>query len=214
MAKLYFKYGTMKSGKSIDLIKAYINYELSGREVLVIKPAIDDRTANKVSSRLGRSVDANLVLGDSDDEIKSIMIERGRAGKRTDVILVDEAQFLTKTTIKEFVEIVDDMGIPVVCWGLKSNFKGELFDGTKLLFELADKLEEIKTICEFCDSKSTMNLRANTVNGDLYAVPLTGDVIQIGDEEYIQVCRNHYFEYVSGETIIPYHQHKSVFNKD
>lgn len=188
----------MKSGKSIDLIKAHILYELSDRDVLVFKPAVDTRTIGEVSSRLGKSVPAINVP----NEVGFIINKVNEL--QPDVILVDEVQFFTESQILEFVSVVDEMNIPVVCWGLKVDFSGNLFTGSKALFEYADKVEEVKTICQFCDKKATMNLRGHLVDGVLYGAPLDSDTVQIGDAEYIQTCRPHWMNYKNGDKIIPY----------
>lgn len=198
MAKLYFKHGTMKSGKSIDLIKAHKLYEISDRNILVLKPSVDTRSQGEVSSRLGVSINALNVPSNSRGFIIN-EVER----EKPDVILVDEAQFFTKEQIEEFVSVVDDMNIPVVCWGLKVDFAGNLFDGSKALMELADKVEEVKTVCQYCDSKATMNLRGVINDGVMYAAPLDSKTVQIGDNEYIQTCRKHWNLYKNGDKIIP-----------
>ena len=198
MAKLYFKYGTMKSGKSIDLIKAYHNYELSGRTALVAKPIIDTRTEGSVASRMGSEVPCMLLNGKENQLIDFIKSEKF-LGNKIDAVLIDEAQFLTLAQVMELTLIVDDLKIPVICYGLKTNFRSELFEGSRVLLELSDKIEEIKTVCQFCDSKAILNLRTIKKKGKIFGVGLNDDEIAIGDEEYIQVCRNHYFKYVNGD---------------
>lgn len=202
MAKLYFKYGTMKSGKSIDVIKALINYQLCEQNVLVAKPAIDTRTDGVIASRLGTETECYTLQGHS-GEIYDLINSGKNVGIKTEVILVDEAQFLTREQVLELCLISDKEDIPVLCWGLKTNFKGELFEGSKALIEFADKLEEIKTICQFCKHKATMNLRTERRDGSRFAVTTEADEIQIGDEEYIQVCRKDYMKYFDGLTEIP-----------
>lgn len=144
MAKLHFKYATMNSGKTIDLIRTAYNYEENGAKVLILKPKIDTKGENKISSRIGleRKVDY-LVTYDSSifDMLK---------GKLNDIkcILVDESQFLSKDQIDELNLITKALDIPVLCYGLRVNFKNELFNGSKRLMEVADELEPLFTLCE------------------------------------------------------------------
>lgn len=202
MAKLYYKYGTMKSGKSIDLIKTYHNYKLSGRSVIVAKPVIDTRSESNVESRMGSAIPSMLLTKEIGQLTKHIKNEKF-LGNDVSAILVDEAQFLTLEQVMELTSIVDDMNIPVICYGLKTNFRSELFQGSKVLLEMSDKIEEIKTVCQFCDSKAILNLRAIKRNGVRYGAGSDDEEILIGDDEYIQVCRNHYFMYASGKVEIP-----------
>lgn len=190
MAQLFFKYGTMNSSKSAQLIMAAHNYEQQGKETMIMTSSIDTRSkVGKVESRVGISADA-IRIG-SEDDPKELMIthtEKNGATKYPACILVDEAQFLTTTQVQSLAKIVDSYGIPVLCFGLKTDFMGKLFEGSKALLELADKIEEIKTVCHFCNRKATMNLRL--VDGDpVY----DGAQIQIGDQEYLSVCRKCYY---------------------
>lgn len=202
MAKLYFKYGTMKSGKSIDLIKTYHNYKLSDRNVIVAKPVLDTRSESNVSSRMGSSVPCMLLTGEKEQLIKQIKNENFM-GNEINAVLVDEAQFLSLAQIMELTLIVDEMNIPVICYGLKTNFRSELFEGSKVLLEMADKIEEIKTVCQYCESKAILNMRAISHDGKKFAADPDGNEILIGDEEYIQVCRNHFFHYNTKGVEIP-----------
>ncbi|MCD5422960.1 thymidine kinase [Limosilactobacillus fermentum] len=193
MAQLFFKYGAMNSGKSIELLKIAHNYEEQGKKVMVLTSALDNRSGvGVVSSRIGISQPATPVS--QEDSILRIVNATlstttyvdGRA-IWPECILVDEAQFLTAQQVADLATIVDSQDVPVICFGLKTDFQGKLFEGSKALFEMADKLEETKTVCQWCDHKATMNLR--TVDG---APTYDGDQIQIGDQEYISVCRYHY----------------------
>lgn len=197
---MIFKFGTMKSGKSLELIKTYINYEISNRDVLVLKPQIDNRDGNTITTRLGKSIDC-MLLKEKDNPLK-IFMNKKIDGIKIKAILVDEAQFLTINQIMSLTDIVDKYNIPVWCFGLKTTFKNELFPGTKCLLEVCDKIEEIKTICQFCENKASFNLLTKRKNNLLFGCSQGSDV-QIGDEEYFQCCRKCYFKYVSGKITIP-----------
>ena len=185
MSKLYFKYAPMEAGKSLDLLKTAHNFEKKGRKILLFKPSEDDRAGTKmIRSRIGSEREAFPLTRNFPNKI----YEYAEA-MRPDAILIDEAQFLSRETIEYAARVVDELEISVFCYGLKNDFKNELFEGSAALIVFADKLEEIRTICDKCDRKALMNLRL--CNG----VPVReGDQIQIGDEEYISVCRRCYKE--------------------
>ncbi|SCV23830.1 Thymidine kinase [Bacillus cereus] len=185
-SKLYAKLGTMAAGKSLELLKTADTYERSGRTVLVIKPSVDDRSGvDRVVSRIGLAHTAHSV--DPDTGAGSILALA--IIHRPDVILIDEAQFFSRYAIEAIAtNIVDKRDIPVICYGLKNNFKNELFEGSAALLALADDITEIKGICQYCDRKAIMNLRL--VDGK---PTRKGEEIQIGDEEYRSVCRKHYY---------------------
>ena len=193
MAQLFFKYGVMNSGKSVELLKIAHNYEEQGKRVMVLTSALDNRSGvGGVSSRIGIGRPATPVpQGDSILRIVNATLSTttyvdGHA-IWPECILVDEAQFLTAQQVTDLATIVDSQDVPVICFGLKTDFQGKLFEGSKALFEMADKLEEIKTVCQWCGHKATMNLR--TCKGKpVY----DGDQVQIGDHEYLSVCRYHY----------------------
>ncbi|MFC3798378.1 thymidine kinase [Cohnella sp. GCM10012308] len=188
MAHLYFKYGTMNSGKSIEIIKVAHNYEEQGKRVLLFTPAIDTRIgANLVGSRTGMTRPAIPVAADT-DLFELVRLEQSGGGQRISCVLVDEAQFLNKRQVLELTWIVDELDIPVMAFGLKNDFRNELFEGSYNLLVNADKIEEIKTICWHCDRKATMVVRS--VNG----VPVSeGDQIMIGgNDDYKPVCRSCY----------------------
>lgn len=193
MAQLFFKYGVMNSGKSIELLKIAHNYEEQGKRVMVLTSALDNRSGvGVVSSRIGIGRPATPVP--QRDSILRIVNATLSTSTYVDghaiwpeCILVDEAQFLTAQQVTDLATIVDSQNVPVICFGLKTDFQGKLFEGSKALFEMADKLEEIKTVCQWCGHKATMNLR--TCDGKpVY----DGDQVQIGDHEYLSVCRYHY----------------------
>lgn len=192
MAQLYYRYSTMNAGKSIEVIKVAHNYEERGKNVLVLTSGIDDRYGQgRVASRIGISREAVPIFDDTD--ILSLFLENHKE-KPIDCVIVDECQFLKKHHIEELAEIVDSCDVPVLCYGLKNDFKNELFEGSYYLLAYADKIEEIKTIC-WCGRKAIMVARV--VDGELIK---TGEQIQIGGNEmYISLCRKHYNDGRLGE---------------
>ncbi|MGX7109336.1 thymidine kinase [Facklamia miroungae] len=186
MAKFYFKYGAMNSGKSIEIIKVAHNYEEQNKAVQIYTSALDNRDGvGIVSSRTGFNREA-IPVSDEDDFFE--MIKASHEKERLYCILVDEAQFLKKHHIIELSRVVDELDIPVMAFGLKNDFTNELFEGSKYLLLYADKIEEIKTICWFCHKKAIMNLRFFD-GKPVYE----GDQIQIGgNEAYLPVCRKCY----------------------
>lgn len=185
MASLYFNYGAMNSGKSLEILKVAHNYEEQNKKVLLLTSAVDTRYGvGKVTSRVGESRDA-LPIDDYMDIIKLVEEQ----DEKIYCILVDEAQFLKKEHILQLANVVDLMGIPVMAYGLKNDFQNNLFEGSKNLLVYADKISEIKTICWFCETKAILNLRVNEFEEPIYG----GEQIQIGgNESYIPVCRKHY----------------------
>lgn len=187
MAQLFFKYGAMNSGKSIDILKVAHNYEEQGKKVVLMTSGIDDRAGTGViASRIGLSRKVEPVMSDTD--IYKYVYEQ-QENEQIYCVLIDEAQFLMKRHVLQLIKIVDELHIPVMTFGLKNDFKNELFEGSKYLLIYADKIEEMKTICWFCGRKALMNLRVH--DGEpVY----TGEQIQIGgNESYYPVCRYHYF---------------------
>ena len=188
MAKLYYRYGTMGSGKTIDLLKVAYNYEERGQECLLIALSTDTRYGvGKITTRIGLQRDAFICFKDTNiyEYVNSLE-------KKPDCILVDECNFLTKKQVRELSDIVDLLDIPVICYGLRSDFKCELFEGSEALMAIADKIEEIKTICE-CGRKATVNMRY--INGK---VVTNGDKIVIGGNDmYKAVCRKCYKKYIN-----------------
>ena len=184
MAQLFFKYGAMNSGKSIEILKVAHNYKEQGKSVILMTSNLDTRSGlGKISSRIGLSADAIALKHDSNvyDIVKDENTEAA-------CILIDECQFMTKEQVIQATQVVDELNIPVMAFGLKNDFRNELFDGSKYLLLYADKMEEMKTICWFCKKKATMNMRMS--NGQpVYE----GDQIAIGgNEAYYPVCRRHY----------------------
>lgn len=187
VAQLFFKYGAMNSGKSIDILKVAHNYEEQGKKVVLMTSGIDDRAGTGViASRIGLSRKVEPVMSDTD--IYKYVYEQ-QENEQIYCVLIDEAQFLMKRHVLQLIKIVDELHIPVMTFGLKNDFKNELFEGSKYLLIYADKIEEMKTICWFCGRKALMNLRVH--DGEpVY----TGEQIQIGgNESYYPVCRYHYF---------------------
>ncbi|AMB98750.1 thymidine kinase [Aerococcus urinaehominis] len=188
MAQLYFRYGAMNSGKSIELMKVAHNYEEQDKKVLVFTSATDNRSGQGIiASRVGWERPA-YALSSQDDLFD--LVSKKSEDQRVSCVLIDEAQFLSRAQIIQAARVVDILDIPVMCFGLKNNFLNHLFEGSKTLLEFADKIEEIKTICWYCERKATMNMRI--VDGrPVYE----GDEIQIGgNESYLPVCRRHYMQ--------------------
>ncbi|HFI0037957.1 TPA: thymidine kinase [Streptococcus suis] len=185
MAQLYYKYGTMNSGKTIEILKVAHNYEEQGKPVVIMTSALDTRDAfGVVSSRIGMRREAVAI----DDEM-DIFGYIEKMEPHPYCVLIDEAQFLRRHHVYDLARVVDELGVPVMAFGLKNDFRNELFEGSKHLLLLADKLDEIKTICQYCSKKATMVLR--TQDGK---PTYEGAQIQIGgNETYIPVCRKHYF---------------------
>lgn len=187
MSKLYFRYGAMGSGKSIDLLKVAHNYEEKGQRVVIITAGIDDRYGvGKITTRIGLQREAEIFNKDVN------IFELVKNYKYVpDSVLIDEAQFLTKEHVYQISDIVDILDIPVMCYGLRADFRLEFFEGSLHLMEIADKIEEIKTVCE-CGSKATCNMRM--LDGK---ATNKGDQILIGgNDSYKSVCRKCYKKYI------------------
>lgn len=187
MAKLYFYYSAMNAGKSTVLLQSAYNYQERGMETLLFTPAIDDRFATgKIHSRIGLEADA--VPFDAALNIKDHVVRFKAQHPKLACVLIDEAQFLTKAQVTQLCEIVDELNLPVLAYGLRSDFRGEPFEGSQYLLVWADNLIEIKTVCH-CGRKAIMNVR---VDADGKKVK-TGAQIQIGgNESYISMCRKHF----------------------
>lgn len=187
MAKLYFKYGAMKSGKTTDIIKTYYNYKEKGMNVLIMKPGDDKKAGSNIQSRSGAELNADYVVPSNIDVYQ--LITYHLIDNNVDVIIVDEAQFLTPKQVDELSEVVDQFDIPVLCYGLRADAFSNMFPGSQRLFEIADKIEELKAICK-CGKKATFNLRLNKINGELIPV-FEGEQVSIDgiDAEYDSVCR-------------------------
>lgn len=188
MAQLYFYYSAMNAGKSTALLQSSYNYQERGMRSVVYTAEIDDRFgAGKVSSRIGLSSPAKL-FNTKTDLLDEIRIEH--ASQPVNCVLVDECQFLTREQVHALSDVVDELDIPVLCYGLRTDFRGELFVGSQYLLAWSDKLVELKTIC-FCGRKASMVLRLDQ-EGKPYA---EGEQVVIGgNERYVSVCRKHYKE--------------------
>ncbi len=188
MAKLYFYYSSMNAGKSTTLLQSSYNYQERGMNTLVYTAAIDDRFGvGKVSSRIGISQEALLFNSDSNlfEEIEQYVKKEA-----LHCVLIDEAQFLNKAQVYQLTEVVDKLNIPVLCYGLRTDFQSELFEGSRYLLSWADQLKELKTIC-YCGSKANFVIRMNE-KGEAIT---QGAQIQIGgNDSYLAVCRRHYKE--------------------
>ncbi|MGF1793470.1 thymidine kinase [Photobacterium profundum] len=188
MAQMYFYYSAMNAGKSTTLLQSSFNYRERGMRPVIFTAAIDDRFgAGKVSSRIGLEEDAEL-YNKSDDLWSKLSVMH--ADTHIDCVLIDECQFLTKEQVYQLTEVVDKLHIPVLCYGLRSDFRGELFDGSRYLLSWADKLVELKTICH-CGRKANMVIRQDETG---HAIA-DGDQVEIGgNDRYVSVCRKHYKE--------------------
>ena len=183
MAKLYFRYGAMGSSKTANAIMVQYNYRERGQNALILKPQLEKRDGEKiVGSRSGLTAPCRYV-----EELDQIDISL------YDCVIVDEAQFLTKAQVARLVRIVDELNKPVICYGLRADFQGNLFEGSHWLMAWADSIEEIKTVC-WCGRKAIMNAR---ISGG--RVVRTGEQIVLGgNESYVALCRRHW---QSGELV-------------
>lgn len=192
MAQLYYRYSTMNAGKSIELIKVAYNYEERGKNVLTLVPSVDDRYGiGVVTSRIG--VQREAIVVNDDTNIFDLYL-RENEKRKIDCILIDECQFLKKHHVQELVEIVDSCEVPVLAYGLKNDFRNELFEGSYYMLVYADKIEEIKTIC-WCGRKATMVARV--VDGNI--VKQGEQVVIGGNDLYVSLCRKHYNDGRLGE---------------
>ena len=188
MAKLYFYYAAMNAGKSTTLLQADFNYRERGMKTMLYTAAVDDRAGHGViDSRIGLAAEASTYHGDTDIRAE---VEAEIKRRQVDCILLDEAQFLTRAQVLQLASVCDELNIPVLAYGLRTDFQGNLFDGSGALLALADTLVELKAICE-CGRKATMNLR---VDGEGRAVRV-GEQTEIGgNDRYIALCRRHFME--------------------
>lgn len=179
MAKLYFKYGAMGSSKSAQALITQFNYEELGMSVWLIKPSVDDRDgADIVRSRIGLFRQADVIFP------RDNLLERYRQAGTFDVIIADEAQFLTPEQINQLRQIVDEQDVPVLCFGLRTDFLTHLFPGSRRLLELADSITEIKTVCA-CGAKATVNARLDSQGRIL----TQGDQVFLGgNDSYVAMC--------------------------
>ncbi len=193
MAKLYFYYASMNAGKSSTLLQAAFNYGEQGMRVSLWTAAIDDRPGfGAISSRIGLASDAHRFRDDTD--IAAFVLDEHAEGEKIDCVLVDEAQFLSKQQVWQLAELADRHSIPVLCYGLRTDFQGELFPGSAALLGIADALVELKAVCH-CGRKATMNLRVDASGNAVRQ----GEQTEIGgNDRYLALCRKHFSEALSG----------------
>lgn len=185
MAKLYFRYGAMGSGKTRDIIKVWYNYHEKGKNAIIIKPEVDTKGNNKIVSRDKSELNTDYIIK-KDDNIY-LIIAKHIIDNNLDCILVDEAQFLERHHVEELTDICDELDITVMCYGLRADFKDNLFPGSAALFAYADVIEEMKTICE-CMDGATRNVRF------INDIPVfDGSQVAIDGEDkvtYTSMCRS------------------------
>jgi thymidine kinase len=181
MAKLYFYYSTMNAGKSTALLQAAYNYSERGMKTMLFTALLDTRAQGQIASRIGIKADAGRFTTATD-------FWNECAPSKPNCILIDEAQFLTKDQVKQLARLVDESNIPVMCYGIRTDFQGELFPGSAALLAWADNLHELKTIC-FCGKKAIMVVRV-LPDG---TVEQQGKQVEIGgNERYVSLCRKHF----------------------
>jgi thymidine kinase len=195
MAKLYFYYSAMNAGKTTTLLQSAHNYRERGMRVLILTPRLDDRAGpGVVASRIGLQAEGTTFTGD-DDLLRLVDAELAESG-RLHCVLVDEAQFLSRAQVWQLSEVVDQRGIPVLCYGLRTDFRGELFEGSQYLLAWADELSEIKTICH-TGAKATMTVRVDAAG----RVVQDGPQVEIGgNQRYVSVSRAEYKKITRGES--------------
>lgn len=195
MAKLYFSYAAMNAGKSTILLQAAHNYQERGMNALLYTSALyAEGGVGKISSRIGLDVEANLYR--QEDNLLEQIVAANKQEK-VDCIFVDEAQFLTSKQVWQLARVSDHMNIPVMCYGLRTDFQGKLFEGSAELLAIADILREIRTICE-CGRKATMVVRF-----DEHGQPMReGDQVSIGKEIYVSMCRKHWEEKMRDPAVV------------
>ncbi|WP_374763511.1 thymidine kinase [Yunchengibacter salinarum] len=195
MAKLYFYYSAMNAGKTTTLLQSSFNYQERGMNTMLFTAAIDDRTGHAtISSRIGLTSRADTFAAGT-NLFTTVSTELTR--RPLHCVLVDEAQFLDRDQVFQLAAVADRLKVPVLCYGLRTDFQANLFEGSQWLLALADEMQELKTICT-CGAKATMNLRIDE-NG--HAVR-EGDSVEIGgNDRYIALCRKHYMEKMFGPTL-------------
>jgi len=188
MAKMYFYYSSMNAGKSTALLQSSYNYRERGMNTLVLAPNLDDRYgAGKVTSRIGIEADART-FDPSEDLLE--LVEARNKHSQLHCVLIDEAQFLTKDQVFQLGEVTDKLNIPVLAYGLRTDFQGEPFEGSKYLLAWSDNLKELKAICD-CGSKATMVVRFDEGGNAI----TEGSQIEIGgNDRYVSMCRKHFKE--------------------
>ncbi|WP_109808926.1 thymidine kinase [Sphingosinithalassobacter portus] len=193
MAKLYFYYASMNAGKSTTLLQADFNYRERGMRTMLFTAAIDDRSgAGTIGSRIG--LEAGAIPFGADTDILGIVTDTPGDGKVA-CVFVDEAQFLTERQVDQLAELCDEHDVPVLAYGLRTDFQGALFPGSSRLLAIADALVEIKSVCD-CGRKATMNLRVDAAGNPIRE----GEQTEIGgNERYVAMCRRHFARALKGE---------------
>ena len=189
MAKLYFSYSAMNAGKSAILLQSAYNYHERGMKTLLLKPEVDTRDplSNHIVSRIGIKAQAEVFSADTNLEE---FIKQYYNKTKVDCILLDESQFLTPDQVWQLASISDDFGIPVMCYGLRTDFKGNLFPGSASMLAIADDVREIRTLC-WCGRKATMTMRFDAEGKAI----TDGNQVDVGgNEKYISLCRRHWLE--------------------
>jgi thymidine kinase len=183
MAKMYFRYSTMNAGKSAQVLIAYHNYKEQGKDALLLTSSIDDRYGvGKVTSRIGLQEDAIIVNNDTNvlELVKDLLQKHNY-----DAVIVDEGQFLKRHHVEQLTDVVHELHIPVIVYGLKNDAFNELFEGSQYLLIYAEKIEEMKTVCWFCRSKATRNLRISQENKPVFS----GPQIKVGgNDSHLPTC--------------------------
>ena len=196
MAQLYFKYGAMGSSKTANALMARFNYEERGQETLLVKPRLDTRDGDHmVYSRIGLKhpcIYFDEMRAMPEDELKKYAC-----------FIIDEAQFLTPAQIEQLRDLVDDEDLPVLCFGLRTDFQTKLFPGSHRLMEVADTIQEIKTICD-CGAKATVNAR---IDGDGHIITQGAQVVLGGNDSYIAMCHKCYIRGIREHRVIRLHGH-------
>ena len=189
MAKLYFYYSAMNAGKTTTLLQSSYNYNERGMDTILFTPTVDDRyEVGTIASRIGLKCNAKAF--DKNFDFYESVARDVHENENIRCILVDEAQFLTKEQVHQLSDVADKLNLPVLCYGIRSDFEGEPFPGSKYLLAWAEVLQEIKTICD-CGGKASMNLRVDA-NGDAV---IQGSQVEIGgNDRYIAMCRKHFKE--------------------
>ena len=187
MAKLYFRYGAMNSGKSTALMQVAHNYEEQGMRVLILKPQVDTKGGGELVSRLGVRRKADLLIPPETDVFEAVRTANAD-GAPLACVLCDESQFFTAQQAEQLFMVTVDLNIPVICYGLRADFRGELFEGSYHLLVLADKLEEVKTIC-WCGKKAAFNARFDAAG---HVVKEGAQVVLGANDKYIGLCRRHW----------------------
>jgi len=200
MAKLYFYYSSMNAGKSTALLQSSYNYRERGMNTLVLTPLLDDRYGvGKVTSRIG--LEANATSFKTDVDLYELISSKNEE-EPLNCVLLDEAQFLTKEQVFQLGEVTDELDIPVLAYGIRTDFQGEPFPGSKYLLAWADNLKELKAIC-FCGNKATMVIR---LDQDGNAITQGSQVEIGGNDRYVSMCRKHFKENYFRQTLVPQHQ--------